>query len=99
MVRNESGDLIKHYIGESLEQWLWKVFKTFYYIEGNNLIECRKRRGDCRGLSFLADQLTLSQSGGHIMPTMGTLKIVCSSWFALISRDKYEHTHLRVPID
>ena len=30
--------------------------------------------------------------------TMGTLKSVCSSWFALISRDKYEHTHLRVPI-
>ena len=29
---------------------------------------------------------------------MGTLKSVCSSWFALISRDKYEHTHLRVPI-
>ena len=43
MVRNESvvsGDLIKHYIGESLEQWLWEVFKTFYYIEGENLIEC-----------------------------------------------------------
>ena len=29
---------------------------------------------------------------------MGTLKSVCSSWFGLISRDKYEHTHLRVPI-
>ena len=29
---------------------------------------------------------------------MGTLKSLCSSWFALISRDKYEHTHLRVPI-
>ena len=29
---------------------------------------------------------------------MGTLKSVCSSWFALISRDKYEHTLLRVPI-
>ena len=29
---------------------------------------------------------------------MGTLKSVCSSWFALISRDIYEHTHLRVPI-
>ena len=29
---------------------------------------------------------------------MGTLKSVCSSWFALISFDKYEHTHLRVPI-
>ena len=29
---------------------------------------------------------------------MGTLKSVCSSWFALISSDKYEHTHLRVPI-
>ena len=29
---------------------------------------------------------------------MGTLKSVCSSWFALMSRDKYEHTHLRVPI-
>ena len=27
-----------------------------------------------------------------------TLKSVCSSWFALISRDRYEHTHLRVPI-
>ena len=27
----------------------------------------------------------------------GTLKSVCSSWFALISRDKYEHTHL-IPI-
>ena len=40
MVRNESGDLIKHYIGESLEQYLWEVFKTFYYVEGENLIEC-----------------------------------------------------------
>ena len=30
--------------------------------------------------------------------SMGTLKTVCSSWFALISRDKYEHTHLRVPM-
>ena len=30
--------------------------------------------------------------------SMGTLKSVCSSWFALISRDKYEHTHLRGPI-
>ena len=29
--------------------------------------------------------------------TMGTLKSVCLSWFALMSRDKYEHTHLRVP--
>ena len=29
---------------------------------------------------------------------MGTLKSVCSSWFALISRDIYEHTHLRIPI-
>ena len=29
---------------------------------------------------------------------MGTLKSMCSSWFPLISRDKYEHTHLRVPI-
>ena len=29
---------------------------------------------------------------------MGTLKSVCSSWFALISRDKCEHTHLRVPM-
>ena len=29
---------------------------------------------------------------------MGTLKSVCSSWFAPISRDKYEHTLLRVPI-
>ena len=29
---------------------------------------------------------------------MGTLKSVCSSWFALISRDIYEHTHMRVPI-
>ena len=29
---------------------------------------------------------------------MGTLKSVCSSWFALISCDKYEHTQLRVPI-
>ena len=28
---------------------------------------------------------------------MGTLKSVCSSCFSLISRDKYEHTHLRVP--
>ena len=30
---------------------------------------------------------------------MGTLKSVCSSWFGLISRDKYEHTHLRVPMN
>ena len=30
---------------------------------------------------------------------MGTLKSVCSSWFALISCDIYEHTHLRVPIE
>ena len=29
---------------------------------------------------------------------MGTLKSVCSSWFAPILRDKYEHTLLRVPI-
>ena len=29
---------------------------------------------------------------------MGTLKSVCSSWFAPISRDKYERTLLRVPI-
>ena len=29
---------------------------------------------------------------------MGILKSVCSSWFAPISRDKYEHTLLRVPI-
>ena len=29
---------------------------------------------------------------------MGTLKSVCSSLFAFISHDKYEHTHLRVPI-
>ena len=29
---------------------------------------------------------------------MGTLKSVCSSWFPLISRDKYQHTHLRVPM-
>ena len=27
-----------------------------------------------------------------------TLKSVCSSWFALISRDIYEHTHLRIPM-
>ena len=28
---------------------------------------------------------------------MGTLKSVCSSWFALLSRDIYENSHLRVP--
>ena len=33
-----------------------------------------------------------------VLQRIGTLKSVCSSWFALISRDKYEHTHLRVPI-
>ena len=27
---------------------------------------------------------------------MGTLKSVCSSWSGLISRDIYEHTHLRL---
>ena len=27
---------------------------------------------------------------------MGTPKSVCLSWFGLISRDKYEHTHLRL---
>ena len=27
---------------------------------------------------------------------MGTLKSVCTSWFGLVSRDKYEHTHLRL---
>ena len=31
--------------------------------------------------------------------TMGTLKSVCSSWFGLISRDKNEHSHLRLWID
>ena len=30
---------------------------------------------------------------------MGTLKSVCSSWSGLISRDKYEHTHLRLWIN
>ena len=37
-------------------------------------------------------------SGALSRQAMGTLKSVCSSWFALISRDKYEHTLLRVPI-
>ena len=41
------------------------------------------------GISFIWSSINLF---------MGTLKSVCSSWFALISRDKYEHTHLRVPI-
>ena len=27
---------------------------------------------------------------------MVTLKSVCSTWSGLISRDKYEHTHLRL---
>jgi len=28
--------------------------------------------------------------------SMGTLKSVCLSWFGLLSRDKYEHSHLRL---
>ena len=71
MFRNESVvsvDLIKHYIGESLEQWLLEVFKTFYYIEGENLIECPGLSQAAKG-EFWAVQLTLSQPGEHIMPT------------------------------
>ena len=33
----------------------------------------------------------------NLLISQGTLKSVCSSWFGLISRDKYEYTHLRVP--
>ena len=34
----------------------------------------------------------------NVLQRMGTLKSVCSSWFALISRDQYEHTGLVVPM-
>ena len=40
----------------------------------------------------------LSNDKYTLKKSIGTLKSVCSSWFGLISRDKYEHTHLRVPI-
>jgi hypothetical protein len=46
---------------------------------------------ELRKLRMLADFLANSFH-------MGTLKSVCSSWFGLKSHDKYEHTHLRVPI-
>ena len=43
-----------------------------------------------------AEDLALSITLSNGTVNMGTLKSVCSSWFGLISRDEYEHTHLRL---
>ena len=60
------------------------IFKGVFKVFKSMAFSCK-----FWGISFIWSSINLF---------MGTLKSVCSSWFALISRDKYEHTHLRVPI-
>ena len=50
----------------------------------------------CRHKTYVTERKSsfcLAQNVSYLH-NMGTLKSVCSSWFALISRDKYEHTLL-----
>ena len=50
-------------------------------------------------VSHLVTTLLIAGRGSicaNIIKGMGTLKSVCSSWFGLISRDEYEHNHLRL---
>ena len=62
---------------------------TFQCFQLTKRVTIRFSQGQIRRLTTI----------GYTLEEMGTLKSVCSSWSGLISRDKYEHTHLRLWIN